>query len=444
MKLTTFKIKKIEFLFCFCMILMLTPYSIVICQCQEDGSQDCQYGSGGDDQSDPDELASNGNFSNGNKGFESQYGYSNAFASLKDGGSTAKFGVGFDAAFFHLSPGLDHTNPCSGTGSFLAANGPIDQLQTSAPSQSLAFKYVWRQSIPVLPNNNYKFSFWLTGLGSLPRANIGVVINGVGIGGTDAPDIGAWIPFNVSWNSGSSTLATIDIIDFVNSNIGNNFGLDDISFKRIPTTTFNAKLILEGHYNSKTDKLDINDTVKAYLRSISPPYSIVDFSQSILDAEGNGTFNFHNAGNGTEFYLAIRHRNSIETWSKEPVNIVSGDIPGYDFTSSSSLALGENQILVGKRWCIFSGDVNQDGVIDATDISLIYNDANSSVTGYVSTDLNGDSIVDGVDILICENNAKNFVMAVTTPQISTIKAEFEKDKVEADRDRKDKSSRKNK
>jgi hypothetical protein len=57
--------------------------------------------------------------------------------------------------------------------------------------------------------------------------------------------------------------------------------------------------------------------------------------------------------------------------------------------------------------------VNQDDVIDATDLSLIDNGAMAFVTGYVSADLNGDNFVDGTDYSIGDNNAANYITAIT-------------------------------
>ncbi|MBK6878028.1 MAG: hypothetical protein IPG99_16675 [Ignavibacteria bacterium] len=60
----------------------------------------------------------------------------------------------------------------------------------------------------------------------------------------------------------------------------------------------------------------------------------------------------------------------------------------------------------------FRGDVNQDGIIDATDTGLIDNDAFAFVSGYIDTDLNGDSFADATDLGIAENNSYNFVTVV--------------------------------
>lgn len=88
------------------------------------------------------------------------------------------------------------------------------------------------------------------------------------------------------------------------------------------------------------------------------------------------------------------------------------DTLSYDFTISSSQAFGSNLILKGSEYCIYSGDVNQDGIIDGSDGILIDNDAANFNTGYIPTDLNGDEITDGSDALIADNNATNFVSSV--------------------------------
>lgn len=75
-------------------------------------------------------------------------------------------------------------------------------------------------------------------------------------------------------------------------------------------------------------------------------------------------------------------------------------------------AFGNNIVIVNGKACLYSGDVNQDGTIDATDLSMIDNDAFNFATGYVLTDLNGDGIVDGSDAVIGDNNAFNFVSAI--------------------------------
>lgn len=58
---------------------------------------------------------------------------------------------------------------------------------------------------------------------------------------------------------------------------------------------------------------------------------------------------------------------------------------------------------------LYTGDVNQDGIVDLTDLVAIYNDGSNFVTGYVLTDLNCNSIVDLTDLLFAYNNSSIFV-----------------------------------
>jgi len=57
--------------------------------------------------------------------------------------------------------------------------------------------------------------------------------------------------------------------------------------------------------------------------------------------------------------------------------------------------------------------VNQDGIIDLSDGSLIDNDAFNFSSGYLPTDVNGDGIIDVSDAVYADNNGFNFVGKIT-------------------------------
>ncbi|MBK7159818.1 MAG: hypothetical protein IPH77_15105 [Ignavibacteria bacterium] len=112
----------------------------------------------------------------------------------------------------------------------------------------------------------------------------------------------------------------------------------------------------------------------------------------------------------------MKHRNSIETWSAGVIALSRTTPASFDLASSLSQAFGNNLKSVDTspvRFAIFSGDVNQDGTIDASDLSDTDNDAYNSVSGYVSTDVSGDDFVDAADVSIVDNNAFNAVSVVT-------------------------------
>ncbi len=174
-----------------------------------------------------------------------------------------------------------------------------------------------------------------------------------------------------------------------------------------------VKLIPEGFYNITADKLRMKDTIKAFLRNSNSPYSITDSSSGILDSV---TFKaglvFRNAVSGN-YYLEIRHRNCVNTWSKYSLNYSSCKNPLYDFTVSSDMAMGDNLISLNNKYCLYSGDVNKDGRIDMFDIGDIYNAQANFEEGYSQSDVNGDSHIDLNDLSITFNNSLNFVSCIT-------------------------------
>ncbi len=184
---------------------------------------------------------------------------------------------------------------------------------------------------------------------------------------------------------------------------------DDIYVPSILPITIDITAIAEGYYNSVSSKLNIRDTMTAYLRNSVSPYLIIDSARSVIDSvDFTGSFNFVNAPAGM-YYLQLQGRNTVETWSKTPLTVSTGVTYSYDFTSSADKAFGDNLILKDGKYCIYSGDVNQEGSVDLTDLLQIYNEASNFSSGYLITDINGDRITDLTDLIITYNNSANFV-----------------------------------
>ncbi|MEO8209158.1 MAG: hypothetical protein ABI840_01245 [bacterium] len=176
-----------------------------------------------------------------------------------------------------------------------------------------------------------------------------------------------------------------------------------IEFKSLTLT-----VLIEGYYNN-VNNTSVGDTITVYLHNINYPYSIIDSSSAYIDIYGTATFVFSKPENGAHYYIHISHRNSIETWSKSGGEEFISSNLNYNFSTSQTQAYGNNLTLKGSRYCLYSGDVSQDGVIDINDAGLIDNDAYNFLSGYVATDLTGDDIVDVSDMSIADNNAFNFV-----------------------------------
>jgi len=144
-----------------------------------------------------------------------------------------------------------------------------------------------------------------------------------------------------------------------------------------------VKMVLQGFYDPATNTLNMSDTVWAYLRNTTFPFAPVDSAKELLNSVTlKAGFQFMNAVTGT-YYLQIKHRNALETWSSVGLLYTAGATFNQDFSFAKNMAFGSNQIQVDAApltFAFWSGDVNQDGIIDAGDISLVENNAAGSVS----------------------------------------------------------------
>ena len=185
---------------------------------------------------------------------------------------------------------------------------------------------------------------------------------------------------------------------------------------KIVNTSFAAlslKASIEGFYDENTSKLRIRDTVKVYLRQVNSPFAMVDSARTVIDSLNLTGVCFFNNAVTAKYYLQLTHRNGLETWSRTGGDsIIKGNSVSYDFTSNNTQAYGNNEILKCTKYCIYSGDIVRDGVIELSDVLSDYNDASDFTAGYTVTDLNGDYLVDLDDILIVYNNSSSFVSLI--------------------------------
>lgn len=141
-------------------------------------------------------------------------------------------------------------------------------------------------------------------------------------------------------------------------------------------------------------------------------YSSIVYSSANVDLNTNGTINLNiPATHNGSYYLTLKHRNSVETTSANPVSF-SGSTVTYDFSTAVSQAYGNNLKPSAGRYLIYGGDVNQDGSINSTDVNLVDSEAAVFNAGYLLTDVNGDAQVDSSDLIITDNNSRTGINAV--------------------------------
>jgi PKD repeat protein len=188
--------------------------------------------------------------------------------------------------------------------------------------------------------------------------------------------------------------------------------------------TFNLKAYLEGYYQGsglmrpvlfnqgQTLNTNISDEIKVELRSTTSPFSILYSYIGNLNTNGTITCTFPGIIIGSSYYVAVSHRNSIRTWSANPIVISNNML--YDFSASNTQAKGNNEILVDVgKYALYASDIDQSGAVDNADFSLWEIDASNFQTGFLVTDIDGSGAVDNGDFSIWEINANNFVSEVT-------------------------------
>lgn len=218
------------------------------------------------------------------------------------------------------------------------------------------------------------------------------------------------VPLSLQWRSSLPDPYTkiYAYVNAINTNVTST-GTTSIDSSGI-LINLNITIALEGYYRTILNRHYKKDTVTIILRHSVSPYSVLDSVKSVVDSVTLIASCFlRNVPTGN-YYILIRHRNSIETWSKAGGESITIGAPySYDFTSSQSQAYGNNQKLVGTKWCIYTGDVTQSGFIDALDMMNVDNDIFVFRTGYVPTDLNGDNFVDIDDLGMIDNNVRRWI-----------------------------------
>lgn len=157
------------------------------------------------------------------------------------------------------------------------------------------------------------------------------------------------------------------------------------------------------------------DNVTVELHDATAPYALAYSFTGVQGINGQITCTYPGGAVGNSYYIVLKGRNAIETWSAAPVAISSSS--SYDFTTAAAQSYGPNQIDVNGAglYAIYNGDVNQDGVIDGLDFNDWETDNNNFATGYFTTDFSGDGNVDGLDFLIWEPNNANFIAVIPVP-----------------------------
>ena len=191
--------------------------------------------------------------------------------------------------------------------------------------------------------------------------------------------------------------------------------------------TLNGTVMLEGLFNTATNTMrqaqdyvggsfvpkygaGIADVITVELHNAASPHAMAyEFSPINLHTDGTFTIPTIPGTITGSYYIVIKHRNSIETWSAAPFDFSGAGPFAYDFTTAANKAYGDNQKSLGTKYVIFGGNAVLDDNIEAADLAAVDNAGTALVKGYVITDVTGDGIVEASDLALVDNNGTALV-----------------------------------
>jgi len=165
------------------------------------------------------DRAVNGQFSDGNTGFTSEYIYVANGPGQSELNPEGYYSVWNNPRDLHSNFAVNHD--IAGTGNMMIING--------SPT---ANQFVWKQTIVVDPNTLYYFVTDVASVHPTSPAQLQFSVNGELLGSifNATPDSLQWHTFYATWYSGSVTSDTISIVNQNTAASGNDFALDNISF----------------------------------------------------------------------------------------------------------------------------------------------------------------------------------------------------------------------
>lgn len=327
-------------------------------------------------------LVFNGDFSQGNVGFGSDYSYSNDLI------PESRYGVVTDASTVHPAfVGYDHTGNAP-LDSFMVVNG------SGTPNQN-----VWCQTVSVSPNTDYFFGTWVSTVVGGNPAVLQFSINGQVLGSPfTAPfNTNNWIQFFETWNSGSATSATICVVNQNTTTGGNDFGLDDITFSTYCTSTAEVTVTVNELPEADAGEdqaICIGDTTQlegagGVTYNWIPPIGLEDPTNPTTDAYPTVT---------TNYILSVE--DNIGCSDIDSVLITVNSLPPANAGPNQEICIGESVVLQGSGGTSYTWSPTT--YLDDPNAQLPVSTAEQTTT-YTVTVVDDNSCTNSDDVTITVN-----------------------------------------
>jgi len=285
----------------------------------------------------------------------------------------------------------DHT---SGTGKQMVINGSVT-----------ADKKVWFQSVNVVPNTNYQFTYWVQSVVGNNPSQMQLYVNGAIAGPiyTALTPTCQWIQFVYNWNSGSSTTADLSLI---NKNLvggGNDFALDDIVFQQACEATSSVVVTI----NADVTAGSIGSTQSLCSGTTPSPLT------SVTAGTGSGTISYEWQTDASGSYVTISGATSA-TYSPPALNVTTSyqrrTIAISGVTCNSPYTTPITITIIPAATSVAGAPVSTCSSLGAVNIT-----AGSSATNYASVTWTSS----GIGTI---TNANSLTLATYTPSLLDILA----------------------
>ena len=162
----------------------------------------------------------NGDFSSGNVGFSSDYGYITPGPGALYPESLYTVDTNPSASHGSFANIGDHT---PGTGNMMIINGAGD---TS--------KKVWFQTVAVTAFTSYTFSYWGTSVYPTAPADLATSVDGVDVNTNTFDGSSNWTKYTSTFTTGNVTSIVLALRNNNGAANGNDFALDDLNLEAAP------------------------------------------------------------------------------------------------------------------------------------------------------------------------------------------------------------------
>ena len=157
------------------------------------------------------------------------------------------------------------------------------------------------------------------------------------------------------------------------------------------------------------------DWIWVELRDATNPTLVIEGKSGVLQRDGdivatnddrNTPLSF--SASPGDYYIVVKHRNHLSIMTSAVINLVSNTIVTVDLTSSSAIAGGANAIVdMGNgRDAMIAGDFDENGQVQAVDISAVNQELGASGYRKADFDMNGQVQNSDVNTLLNPNLGK--------------------------------------